>query len=777
MLPAALHTAAHSLDLSGLPLELRQLQQLATHMRQLSSLRLAGCKKLVPPLASALLWSHNNSTSSGAVGRQDGGSARLSLLLPHLQLLNLQRCFQLDSSCLVELLAASCHPASQMAALAVSHLDMRSWPEGGRLAAAVDKYQEQLQQVLVPAQASAAGAAAGGGCTGTDAADGGHPVRLPSPVQLPALGASRLRVLALNNCTMLTLPGLGALTSSCTALEYLFLGGASLAPVQRQVEAELGALAATAAAAAATAAGGQLVVGSPPTQLLVGSPPGAAAVGLLAYGGDSAGGQAGGAGGSSAEGEGMSPVKALWMATQVLERQLLLPEELPGEYVSSTSHATRSSTSSAGAMACGSSSGGGSGSSSEGEGSSSGTASPLSTSPPGAESAAARILSGLRRDGRPCRILAGDPNQLIRQHRERVHLPPGVAQELRCQGLVLAAALLQLPRLRAVEVSFFPAHVVGWLACSFERGASAAATAAAGGGLGAACRGLQRGGQAQLVVQPQRVVPEVWDLCTAAGVDAALHHLAAAKAAGPPCGSSRVEADRLRFALECSVNSSSRSRMTPLHAAAEAGDARRCRLLIGCGAQLAAKTNNGASPLFLACESGQVEAVHVLLEAGGDPLAGTTNGETPLYIAALRGHSEVVRALLGALRRQGVAWEDSRWYGDGWTPLMAAAVADRTAVVQVLLEAAGPVRAQQLLLVPNRYGQTVLHIAARKGSQTLLRLLMGAGGALGVRLPDAAGHTPLDVARRCRHQVAMAEFQSAALGEGSTCTPAIAGLA
>jgi ankyrin repeat protein len=54
----------------------------------------------------------------------------------------------------------------------------------------------------------------------------------------------------------------------------------------------------------------------------------------------------------------------------------------------------------------------------------------------------------------------------------------------------------------------------------------------------------------------------------------------------------------------------------------------------------------------------------------------------------------------------------------------------------------------RLLAAENRYGQTVLHIAARKGCRELLQLLLvyGAGQVAG-RAVDAAGDTPLDIAR------------------------------
>lgn len=43
-------------------------------------------------------------------------------------------------------------------------------------------------------------------------------------------------------------------------------------------------------------------------------------------------------------------------------------------------------------------------------------------------------------------------------------------------------------------------------------------------------------------------------------------------------------------------------------------------------------------------------------------------------------------------------------YGDGWTPLMAAAVGGHVGIASQLLAAAGPALAAELVGVTNRYG-------------------------------------------------------------------------
>ena len=48
--------------------------------------------------------------------------------------------------------------------------------------------------------------------------------------------------------------------------------------------------------------------------------------------------------------------------------------------------------------------------------------------------------------------------------------------------------------------------------------------------------------------------------------------------------------------------------------------------------------------------------------------------------------------------------QDRELYGDGWTPLMAAAVGGRVAIARQLLGAAGPELAAELVAATNRYG-------------------------------------------------------------------------
>jgi hypothetical protein len=300
----------------------------------------------------------------------------------------------------------------------------------------------------------------------------------------------------------------------------------------------------------------------------------------------------------------------------------------------------------------------------------------------------------------------------------------------------LAGAALLLPQLKALELSFLPhpavAAVVHALSSLKSEGCSAHTSC-----------------------------PEVWDLTQESGVISAME--AARLTSDGDTGNHIPQAALLApfpplvMALKCAVNCSSSARATPLHNAAFSASCEMLRGLLKLGAGLDARDVGGATPLFLAAEAGRIAAVRALLDAGSDATLANATGESPLYIACLKGHLEVVRTLLCGLTKQRVQWHKLR-YCDGWTPLMAAVVANHCEVVSLLLSDVDAGVAGELMCAANRYGQSALHIAARKGSQVLLRLLLDAGGFSALRIADCAGDTPMDVAVKHSHFTAMNEF-------------------
>jgi ankyrin repeat protein len=312
---------------------------------------------------------------------------------------------------------------------------------------------------------------------------------------------------------------------------------------------------------------------------------------------------------------------------------------------------------------------------------------------------------------------------------------------------------------------------------------------------------------------------------------------------GEELGEGEAEAlfEGLRLALAAAANcSSSPGRQAPLHLAASSphpppAAAETVAALVSLGARPDARDRSGATPAFVAAEAGREGALRALLTKGkADGRARNSAGEAPLYIASLRGHAGAVAALLDSFLGEGerrrrrdeeeeeeeksatessfpspsrspcslsspaCCWTDPSLYGDGWTPVMAAALGGRKEVLRALLAAAaeaggggsggGASAAAPLVRAANRYGQTALHIAARRGCLESLEALLGAArdrddgdggggsggggeGASGRRkrppvplaaLRDASGDSAADVAARAGHFRAAALLSSAA---------------
>ena len=151
---------------------------------------------------------------------------------------------------------------------------------------------------------------------------------------------------------------------------------------------------------------------------------------------------------------------------------------------------------------------------------------------------------------------------------------------------------------------------------------------------------------------------------------------------------------RFRFGSRSGSGSDSRSRSDfDFAPEMDVGEA-AVRALIAIGADVNARDRSGATPLFLAAEIGRGATVERLLAAGAEPAARNNLGESPLYIAALKGRDVALRALLRHCRAEHLPWQDPEWYGDGWTPLHAAACANHPGIAKILLDAAAEIQAE-----------------------------------------------------------------------------------
>ena len=207
-------------------------------------------------------------------------------------------------------------------------------------------------------------------------------------------------------------------------------------------------------------------------------------------------------------------------------------------------------------------------------------------------------------------------------------------------------------------------------------------------------------------------------------------------------GGAIQEADlRVALAAACHGARAGSRRGEPLHAAALSGDAAHCGALCLLGARPDSRGPGGATPLFYAAEAGHAHACAALLDAGAQLHVRTAAGEGPLYIAALKGRLHAAQVLLQAATDRRTPQGELSTH-DGWLPCHAAAVAGRPHML-ALCASHGDLDA------PNRFGQTALHIVARKGSADLAYILIAAGAAVGVR--DGRGAAPADVAAKHGH--------------------------
>ncbi|OAQ19780.1 ankyrin repeat domain-containing protein [Thermosulfurimonas dismutans] len=83
-----------------------------------------------------------------------------------------------------------------------------------------------------------------------------------------------------------------------------------------------------------------------------------------------------------------------------------------------------------------------------------------------------------------------------------------------------------------------------------------------------------------------------------------------------------------------------------LYLAAMKGNALMVSLLLGEGAHVKARSEDGITPLHCAAKRGDADVVKILLEHGADVNARDKKGDTPLHRAAWEGNTEVVKVLL-----------------------------------------------------------------------------------------------------------------------------------
>ncbi|MBV9125223.1 MAG: ankyrin repeat domain-containing protein, partial [Planctomycetes bacterium] len=159
---------------------------------------------------------------------------------------------------------------------------------------------------------------------------------------------------------------------------------------------------------------------------------------------------------------------------------------------------------------------------------------------------------------------------------------------------------------------------------------------------------------------------------------------------------------------------------TPLHAAAEMGEAVVIENLILKGADVNARAANGQTPLHVAADHGSYGAIDALLKHKADPNLKDHQGRTPVQLA-IDYDAAVERLLAG---------------GAEPSDILVASFAGRADLVERFLT-----RDKTSLGARTLSGETALHIAARLGHVKVAEVLLAHGADVNAR--DRSKITPL----------------------------------
>ena len=219
------------------------------------------------------------------------------------------------------------------------------------------------------------------------------------------------------------------------------------------------------------------------------------------------------------------------------------------------------------------------------------------------------------------------------------------------------------------------------------------------------------------------------------------------------------------------------------HLAAYSGHTNSVELLRA--AEFKERDNDGRTALHLAAYGGHTDTVESILAAGSEVWEKDNDGRTALHIAAHNGHSDTVKLLLAA---DGIKVSEKD--NDGWTPLCAAArnghaqclelliaskamkatllhaacdgnsrdLAEILALLGTLKEPAKSQFTLRVLSTQDRFGRTLLYMAARFGHDKIVTQLLAALRRLAKTEPpwaiaalvndaDLFGKTPVSQAR------------------------------
>ncbi|VDO37009.1 unnamed protein product, partial [Onchocerca flexuosa] len=176
---------------------------------------------------------------------------------------------------------------------------------------------------------------------------------------------------------------------------------------------------------------------------------------------------------------------------------------------------------------------------------------------------------------------------------------------------------------------------------------------------------------------------------------------------------------------------------TALHHAAARGKLRQVTILLKYGASIKAQDSNGATPMHYAAIGGFCAILKLLYQSSKytDEVR-TNNGQSAFMWAAMNGKNISIRTMVDA--NPVVSREDSDY--QGCTALHLAAAGDHVEVIDTLLLFKWNVEKR------NKFGETPLIVAARKGSTKAVRRFLRAGVDYSTqdRLNNTAFHVATD---------------------------------
>lgn len=145
---------------------------------------------------------------------------------------------------------------------------------------------------------------------------------------------------------------------------------------------------------------------------------------------------------------------------------------------------------------------------------------------------------------------------------------------------------------------------------------------------------------------------------------------------------------------------------------------------------LAIRADNGKSAFMIACKTGDLELFEAILASGEDPESETLTGGTPLMFAALGDRTTIVQRLLE------LKVDTDAQGSNGWSAMTIAAAKGYTSLIETLASAGAEVNARDV------YGWTPIMRAVDNGHWSAV-LLMSTLAGIDLDNQDEAGNTAL----------------------------------